>query len=209
MELKELIKIFVEYKKLFWTIIIVFIVIGCIYYVLQPKKFSVATTLNITRSITENTIKKQNFENDFSSLYRLQADEKIADSIVAWLKSPSIVLDIFKSLEKKSNIYDIDDLASVYNVNKISSGVVDIRFMINSEEHGKKQVSAIEKKLNKLLEEMIVENSTNSWFEVSLEEPVIYFYEKSLIFVLSISVAFGFFASFVIVILSHYIKEEN
>ncbi len=210
MELKILIKIFIKYKKLFWSIMIVFIVIGCIYYVSQPKKFSVATTLHITRSISENYKKSLNFGNDFSSFYRLQADEKIADSIVAWLKSPSIVLDILKTSGQNLSEYNNnDDLVSIYNVNKASSQIVNIKFMTNNKLDGKKQVDSIDKKLNELLKAMIIEKSTSSWFKVIVEEPVIYFYEKSLIFTLSLSLALGFFTSFVIIILIHYIKEEN
>ena len=209
MELKALIEIFTKSKKLFWSILIISLIIGCIYYVSQPKQYSVSTTLNVVRLISKDSSNQKKYENDFSSFYRLQADEKIADSVVAWLKSPSIVSDILKDSGIKEIKYNNKNLASIYKANKMSSQIVDIRFMVTNKEQGKKQTEAIKNKINNLLKTMNPENSTDSWFEVSIEKPVVYFYEKSLTFVLSLSLAIGFFVSFIVIITKHYFKEDK
>ncbi len=209
MELKALIEIFTKSKKLFWSILIISLIIGCIYYVSQPKQYSVSTTLNVVRLISKDSSNQKKYENDFSSFYRLQADEKIADSVVAWLKSPSIVSDILKDSGIKEIKYNNKNLASIYKANKMSSQIVDIRFMVTNKEQGKKQTEAIKNKINNLLKTMNPENSTDSWFEVSIEKPVVYFYEKSLTFVLSLSLAIGFFVSFIVIITKHYLKEDK
>ena len=212
MELKALIEIFVRYKKLFWGIVVLFLVAGCVFYVAQPRKYNVSTTITVTRLDLNKKInnEKKDFENDYSSFYRTQADDKIADSVVAWLKSPSIVLDILKSSDAKDlSSTKIKDLSSVYKVNKVSSQVIDLKFEVLNPNDGKKQVIEINKKINKLLKEMNPESSTNSWFEISLQKPVIRFHEKSPLFVFLMSVALGFFASFCIIIIVNYLKEEK
>ena len=201
--------IFTKSKKLFWSILIISLIIGCIYYVSQPKQYSVSTTLNVVRLISKDSSSQKKYENDFSSFYRLQADGKIADSVVAWLKSPSIVSDILKDSGIKEIKYNNKNLASIYKANKMSSQIVDVRFMVTNKEQGKKQTEAIKNKINNLLKTMNPENSTDSWFEVSIEKPVVYFYEKSLTFVLSLSLAIGFFVSFIVIITKHYLKEDK
>ncbi len=212
MELKALIEIFVKYKRMFWSIVILFLIGGCVFYIVQPRRYNVSTTITVIRSnlSEKNNEKEKNFENDYSSFYRAQADDRIADSIVAWLKSPSIVLGILKSSEQK-NLSDIKikNLSSVYKVNKVSSQVIDLRFKVLNPEDGKKQVIEINKRINELLKKMNPESSTNSWFKVSLQKPVIRFYEKTPLFVFLMSVVLGFFVSFCVTIIVNYLKEEK
>ncbi len=212
MELKALIKIFAKYKKMFWSIILLFLIGGCLFYILQPRNYIVSTTVNIVRLNLNKNLddNKKEFENDFSSFYRAQADDKVADSIVAWLKSPSIVSDILtKSNRKDLSNMSIEDLSAMYDVNKISAQVVDVRFKVLNSKDGTKQVDAINKKINKLLKQMTPESSTNSWFRVSVQKPVIRFNEKSPLFIFLMSLVLGFFVSFCVVVFINYLKEEE
>jgi capsular polysaccharide biosynthesis protein len=92
MELKEYINIIKKELKLFISITVIIILAAFAYFYLRPVSYLASLTLNITRLGSQET---PDFKYD--DFYRLQADEKFAETLVQWLKDPRMVTDIFSS----------------------------------------------------------------------------------------------------------------
>ena len=64
----------------------------------------------------------------YDNFYRLQADEKFAETLVEWLKSPRIEEKIFKEAGIDPSGYSLKKLAKSIKAEKMSSQVVAVSF---------------------------------------------------------------------------------
>ncbi len=199
MELKAFIHIFVLHKRLFLTIVIGALCVGALYYFTQPERYQVSLTVNVARTYSPDTP-----EENYSSFYRLQADERFADTIVRWLQSPRIVADILKDAGEHLSDVPAKDLHGIFNARRLSSQVVDVQFFTTSKEQGTKRSEALEKNLNTITKQLNDTQRERSWFRVISEEPVIFSAHKSLFDVTLLSLFIGFFIAFISVVFYHY-----
>lgn len=206
MELRAFVQIFIVYKKILWSIIVIALSIGCIYYILQPERYSISVTLNIART---GIIQGDEQSEDYASFYRLQADERFADTVVRWLQSPRIVEDILIAANVDTSRMQSEALRKVFDARRFSSQVVDVRFFSTNKDSGQKQVTAMTNSLNTITQELNKDNHSQSWFHIVAQEPVIHFYEKSLLSILLASFFIGSLIAFVVIVLTHYYREDS
>jgi len=91
MELKQYIKIIKRHIK---SIVMVSILVGffaLIFSAVKPVTYETSLSLLISRATAQET---QDYKYD--SYYAIQANDLFANTIVGWLKSPEIVVDIYK-----------------------------------------------------------------------------------------------------------------
>lgn len=65
-----------------------------LFLLLQPVRYTTVLSLHVGRVHNETQAEEYHYD-DF---YRLQADERFADTLVRWLASPSIVADIYSGI---------------------------------------------------------------------------------------------------------------
>lgn len=82
MELRQFIALFVKEKRLIATIIIAVLFIGFFVYRLQGQWYTNTVLLSVTRIAPEETM-----EYRYDQLYRLQGDERMADTVARYLES--------------------------------------------------------------------------------------------------------------------------
>lgn len=202
MELKEYLKIIRKYKTLFVATIAVVVLAVFAFFYLQPIHYNTSLTLNITRSGSQST--EQYKYDDF---YRLQADEKFAETIVEWLRSPRIVADIYTSAGiAGSGRSSLGKLSKSVSAEKRSSQVVAVAFSAPNEDAAQKIAGATADTLAKLTQNLNVEQKENTWFKIAPESPVIVRYEPSFWRVLLGSLVGGVFLAFWVVMVRHYLK---
>ena len=199
MELRDFFTIFIVHKKIFWGIIVIFIICGTIIYFAQGQTYKTSLTLNITRDAAP-----ERDEYAYDSFYRLQADERFADTVVRWTQSPYIVKSVFGNAKSSSFLNK-----NKFNSKRLSSQVVEVTFITST----KKQANSIAKKLiiklNQESQKLNEQQKQNNWFIILSSEPVISNNKISLLFLLSLSSFIGFFIAFWTVMIIHYVKGSE
>lgn len=201
MELKEYFKIFRENSKLFLVVVIGIIMISFGYFTMRPISYSVSLALNITRSGTQQT-------NDYKydDFYRMQADEKFAETIVEWLKNPRTAIDVYEKAGIDYREFSLRKLSKIFVSEKLSSQIIAVSFSAKNEASAKKLSGAILEIISKNTKSLNEKQNESSWFEIIAREPVIIRDYVSPIVIFLFSLAGGIFIAFWIVMLRHYLR---
>jgi len=201
MELKEYIGIIKSNFKVFLWIIVLIVVGSFVYFSLKPVSYSTSLGINITRKGIQESA-----EYKYDDFYRLQADEKFAETIVEWLKSPRIVLDIYSKAEIDAKNLSLRKLSKILKPEKMSSQVVLVSFSAESPETAKKVSASIVKEISKNTENLNKDQQENTWFEIISSDPLIIKDFVSPLVLLIFSFLAGLFIAFWAVLIVHYLK---
>lgn len=200
MELKEYLLIFRKNKKLFFGTAGTIIFIFAAYLLWRPVAFGVAMNLNITRSGTQNSDAYK-----YDDFYRLQADEKFAETVVEWLKSPRVEEDIYADAGIDTTDYSLKRLSGSLMAEKRSSQVVAVAFSVPDRKIAEKISASIPKIVSRNIQSLDQDQQDPTWFEIVPQSPVIRQQEVSTLLVaaaLLLSVFLAFFA----VMFKHYLE---
>ncbi len=159
MDLRELVNAFWKYRILFLGTAALFIAAGLLVWALQPVRFAAEITMNVARNGVRATE-----EYAYDDFYRLQADERFADTVVRWLESPRIVGEIAKeaSVPAKEISFDAD---------RLSSQVIRVRFMVRETAEAKEVAEALFDALNRETASLNRDRSEDGWFVLVGEAP--------------------------------------
>jgi capsular polysaccharide biosynthesis protein len=199
MELREYLKILKNNKHLFWLVAMALILIAAFYIFFRPISYTTSLTLNITRGGTQST---DNYKYD--NFYRLQADEKFAETLVEWLKSPRIEEEIFREAGISTSDFSLKRLMSSIKAEKMSSQVVSVSFSSLNMKSSQDIAQAVSKIIIQNTKELNNDQKDATWFEVLPENPVVKIDEISPLTVLAL-LLFAFFAAFWVVMIKHYL----
>lgn len=200
MELKEYFLIIKKNIQLFLVAAAAIILAIFGYFSLQPVSYATSLVINITRSGTQDT---QNYKYD--NFYRLQADEKFAETLVEWLKSPRIEEEIFKEAGIDTSDYTLKKLAKSIKAEKMSSQVVSVSFLASNKKDAENIAHAVSKIISQKTQELDKDQKDNTWFKVISENPVIRV-NKTGFLVIALVFFGAIFAAFWIVMLKHYLE---
>ena len=201
MELKEYFKILKENFKLFVFVIALIMVGAFAFFSLKPITYLTSLGLNITRSGAQQTP-----DYKYDDFYRLQADEKFAETVVQWLQNPRIVADIYGAAGLDASQFTIRQLSKSFGSEKLSSQVVAVNFTARSVDSAKKISNAISDIISKNTENLNKNQNESTWFEVVSQDPIIVRDNVSLLVLFFASLALGIFLGFWAVMLKHYLK---
>ena len=206
MDLKNYIKIFA--KNWVWLLVTVAIVLGIgigykKYQDSKPISYEVSLLLNVTRLGTQSTDAYR-----FDDFYRLQADERFADTVVRWLESPRIVSNIYNEIGKVSGDVSLKELSSAFKAKRLTSQVIEVDFKSESASSAQDTSVAVTRMLNEESKSLNQFQKEDSWFKVIGDEPVIKEYKVSWKNVLLVSIVLGIFLGFWVVLIKHYLTRE-
>ncbi len=199
MELKEYIAIIRKQKYLFGLITLMVILGTFLFFFWQPVSYDTSLTLNVTR-IGEQTTKDFRYD-DF---YRLQADEKFAETIVQWLQSPRIIANIYTKAGIKYQNISLPTLRKRFLAEKKSSQVVTVNFSSSSFKRAKSISKGIEQELNQKTQALNKYQKEKSWFTVMTDKPIIVKHKYNYKIIFLASFLMGIFLSFWGVLVKHY-----
>lgn len=186
MELREFLNVFWKYRALFLEMVALFVVAGLAIQLLQPVRFASEITMNVARSGVRTT-----GDYAYDDFYRLQADERFADTVVRWLESPRIVADIAKSADLLGEKISFD-------ADRLSSQVVRVRFTTRDEASAKRVAEALFDVLNRETKSLNQDHSEDGWFALVGETPSItdarFGKGRALSVGFFLGIFFGFFA---------------
>lgn len=200
MELKEYIQIIHKNIKLFVSVAVVIIAVALVYFYLCPVSYTASLTLNITRSGSQDTS-----EYKYDDFYRLQADEKFAETLVQWLKNPRIVEDIYKEAGINTQDYDLKRLGKSIKAEKLSSQVVLANFSASDSKTAQNIAQAISRIISKNTEDLNKDQTEKTWFEVIFQNPVVKVNKIGWLVMLAVAF-FAVFTAFWVVMVKHYMS---
>lgn len=197
MELKEYLKIFKNNYKFFLGTVILTLVIGISFYFIIGDKYKAELNLNVTRT---------NYQTDtmdyrYDDFYRLQADERFADTLVRWLGSRVIQNEISKEADGV--------LFEKLKAERLSSQMIRVSFVIDEKSQAVKITQAIDNVLNDNISQLNAEQKNPQWFKVLVSYPIVDNYKLGLAKFVGILLALGIFLGSWVVLIRHYLSNKK
>ena len=168
MELKEYLKIIKKDLKLIIIISIITAVSAFLFSAMEPAAYETSISLAINKNKTQNT---DDFKYD--GYYALQTSEMLADTIVEWTKSPTIVDSVYQKAGVNQNFKNIKSYTKKFTAKKMSSQHVEVKFKSDTKENAEKISSAIVEIISDKTKTLEENSGEEIAFSVSSENPVI------------------------------------
>ncbi len=203
MELKDLLKVLRQGKTLYLGVIVSCIFVAWIGQASQPVSYQAALLINIGRAGVSQT-----GDYTYDSFYRLQADERFADTVVRWFSMPRVVEDIYREAQISEGDMSLGGLAGVFSAGRLSSQVISVRYSGQNRKTMEELARAAVVVLNRYTETLNTEEREKSWFVILGSDPVIRDGRYGLLLALGGALAVGVFAGFWVVLFRHYYRKE-
>lgn len=197
-----LIKIIQKKRGLFFGLTILPVIMMLIYLWSFPETYGVSLNLHITRKgmISSN-------EYQYDDFYRLQADEKFADTLVEWLRNPKIVSDIKEGAGWDTQNESIRSLAGFLSPEKRSSQLVVVGFSAKNQSSGERLSQSLVKAITDRIEQLNKDQKEGDWFEIMAEAPLERKFEWPFWPMMLASLVGGLFLAILGVLIKHYFEE--
>ncbi len=202
MDFREYWLILKREHRFFWTLVLGFWLLSAIWLVAQPVRYQGTLLLNIGRSGSD-----PGTEYSYDSFYRLQADERFADTLVRWLSNPRIVADILAEAGTTADFYSEKALSKHFHAKRLSSQVVEVRYSASTREAISRYSEAIVKVTEDYTESL--NDTQENWFRIVGSDPVIRDARTPAWPFLLISLAVSLFIAFWAVFLKHYFTPDS
>lgn len=202
MEFKEYFLIFKKYFKLFITITALFIVAGILFQLFRPLSYKAVLNLNITR-----TGKQETSDYRYDNFYRLQADEKFADTVVRWLESPEITARVYNDSQIITAGLSHWKLSRTFKAQRLSSQAIKVSYSAKNADTAKNLAGSIIKIINSETEALNKMQNEETWFVVIGDNPIIRENKWPWSIVILFSALAGMFAGFWGVLIKHYFEK--
>lgn len=200
MELKEYFLIIKKNRRLFFSFVFFILTVVFVYLYFRPISYTTSLVLNITRVGAQST---ENYKYD--NFYRLQADEKFAETLVEWLKSPRIEEEIFEEAGIDTADYSLKSLTKSIKAEKMSSQVVSVKFSSPNKKNASDIAEAVSKIVSKKTQSLNKDQKDETWFEVISENPVTKIDRINLLVIL-FSFFGALFSGFLAIMIRHYLS---
>lgn len=195
MEFRDFCLIFVRRRNLFMGVVFVCVAVALLVFRFQPARFETSLTLNVSRSGTHET---QDYTYD--QFYRLQADERFADTVVRWLSAPSVRTDIRDLAEVSTGVTDS------ISAKRLSSQMIAVTYVSGVRNGFGGMSKAVPEALNREAGKLNERSKDADWFAVVADDPVVRDARIPFRFLLLLGTALGAFFGFWVVLVDWYFR---
>ncbi len=202
MELKELLKLLKEKRKIFFVVCFGVIFLSLGWLLVKKTQYQASMALHIARNEVSQAEQYQ-----YDQYYRLLADEKFADTIVRWADDPQIARKIFSDAEIEIKGNNLGNFSKLIKAEKLSPNFIRFSFSAKNKENAEKIALSVEKNFvekNNLLNQ---NSQDKNWFMLVFDKAIIIEHRINPFLVLVISAIAGAFLGFFSVLFHHYWKE--
>lgn len=196
MELRDFCHIFACRWKLFLGVSVGVVAASVLVFRFQPARYETSLTLNVSRIGIHET---QAYTYD--QFYRLQADERFADTVVRWLSAPSVRTDIRESARVPGPVTDS------ISAKRLSSQMIAVTYVSGTRNGFGDMAKAVPEVLNRESAKLNERSRDDDWFTVVADEPVMRDAKMPLRFLLVLGAALGAFFGFWVVLLDWYFRS--
>ncbi len=202
MELKEYLAIFKKHLKLFLTITVLFIAAGILFQLFRPLDYKAVLNLNITR-----TGKQETSDYRYDNFYRLQADEKFADTVVRWLESPEIATRVYNDSQIITAGLSHWKLSRAFKAQRLSSQAIKVSYTAKNSDAAKSLAGSVVEIINSEAKELNKMQNEESWFIIVGDNPIIRENKWPREIVILFSALVGIFIGLWAILIKHYFKN--
>lgn len=202
MELKQYIKIIKQRANLIMITAILVGLFAFVFSAVLPTAYEASLSLLIAKSNIQETS-----DYKYDSFYSIQASDLFANSIVGWLKSPEVVMNIYKKANVDLPFENLRKLEKKFKAFKTSSHSVEIKFKSKSQKNAQNISEAIESVLKEKAELIKKTSQEEISFSIIGSEPVIIEKKPNLILNTIIGLISGIFLGILLAFGKEYFKE--
>jgi len=202
MELREYYKIIkLNIAVIIYTVVIA-VIVAYAWSVRVSQSYNTSLLLNISRTSSQSTSDYR-----YDQFYRLQADDKFAETIVEWLKSPGISSDIFEKAGISSDQKTMRDLSKSFQAEKLSSNLIGVKYSTETNDAAEKIAPAISAIISDKAKSLNSDARDPNWFQVNASNLIILKNIQNLPLNLTIAALIGLFLGTLLAFGKHYISE--
>jgi uncharacterized protein involved in exopolysaccharide biosynthesis len=196
MELRDILQIFYKERATYIAVVVLCLLGGLLFSSYEPARYQASLLLTVGRTESAPVT-----EYSYDSFYRLQADERFADTLVRLLGTSRVTEDIMEDAGVSQS-----QSAGYFTARRLSSQVVEVTYQAKDP----RALPVIGASLTKILAtytEALNAEATKkeNWFRVIAAEPVVSDarIDKALVFALALFT--GLFLGFWLVLIRHYL----
>lgn len=154
MELRDLVAVFRRYGVTFFCVCALALAVGALFFVMQRQDYKTTVQMNVTR---ESYVPSGSYEYDH--FYRLQADERFADTVVQWIISPSLRTRVFTD-------------GTPLKARRLSSQVVEVTYRTRTRDDAAAVAQRVTTLVNAEAQKLNEKQASPHWFMVVADAPV-------------------------------------
>ena len=204
MELREYYKILkANVSVIIYTVVIAVVVVYA-WSVRASQIYDASLLLNISRSETQSTADYR-----YDQFYRLQADDKFAETVVEWLASPGVSQDIFAKAGINADQKTMRDLSKSFQAEKLSSNLVSVKYSTETNDEAARIAPAVESILADRTKSLNSAAKDPDWFQIDLSNLIVLKNTQDLRLNFGIAALAGLFLGTLLAFGKHYISDED
>lgn len=204
MELKDYLKVLYKQKVVIIVLTLLITVFSFLFSYFQPTLYDTSISFTINRTAKEKTTDYQ-----YDGYYAIQASNLFAQTLMSWLMTPSVLLEIYQEANIEPNIDYLDKFASRFETKKFSPQNVAVRYKERNIETAQKIAQGIIKVVEEKSLELNRTSEGDSLFLVVGSQPVIVPYKPSVPLVTVVGLAVGFLISCFLAYVIYYFKKSE
>ena len=202
MELKEYYRILKSNVSIVIYTIVIAVVIAYDWSVRVSQTYNASLLLNISRTEEQSTADYR-----YDQFYRLQADDKFAETIVEWLKAPGVANDIFAKAGLSSNQKTMRALSKSFRAEKLSSNLVGVQYSTEVSDEAARIAPAVSSIISDKIKSLNADARDPDWFQIDASNLIILKNTQDLRLNLGIAALVGLFLGTLLAFGKHYISE--
>lgn len=202
MELKEYFRIIKNNTSVVIYVIIIAVVAVYIWSIKRSETYSTSLLLNIGRVEAQTTADYR-----YDQFYRIQADEKFAETVSQWLKMPGVAQEILNKSDLNPNSQSLRGLAKTFSADKMSPQIIEVRFSPANPDEAEKIASAIASVVSEKTKALNADARDPNWFKVDSSNLITAKNFQDLRINLLIAGLIGIVLGVFLALIKHYISE--
>lgn len=165
MELRDFLQIFIHRQSLIAGIIGIALVIGFLGYRLQTQWYEGVALLSVTRQAAEATPEYQ-----YDHSYRLQADERMADTLARYLESEIGRRDTARRVPL-TGIHETEFIESRVSALRLSSNLVQVSYAATTPTEAERIAEAFLETGERYVTSLNEQAGNRNWFTLVASDP--------------------------------------
>lgn len=202
MELREYYKIIKSNVSVVIYTIVIAVIAAYAWSVRISQTYNTSLLLNISRTETQPTADYR-----YDQFYRLQADDKFAETVVEWLKAPGVANDIFAKAGINSDQKTMRQLSKSFRAEKLSSNLVGVQYSTEVSDEAGKIAPAISSIISEKTKSLNAGARDPNWFQVDTSNLIVLKNTQDLRLNLGIAALAGLFLGTLLAFGKYYISE--
>ncbi len=207
MTLTELVALFDREKRLFIGTLIGTMILSLLAYQFQPVRYTNELLLTVTRTSVPTTA-----EYAYDHFYRLQADERIAESISQYLQSETGKRDVAERAKLEGTEYQ-QYMGAKLKAVRLGTNGIKVNYRTNEVTGGEKIGEAMVFVVNEYIFSLNEDARQKEWFMIMGEKPImqsaIWSLERFFLIGIVSGIFFGFWAVLGRYFWKNYQKEKR